>query len=38
MQTQQLAENLRTEARKVLVGQEETFDLLLVALLSGGHV
>jgi MoxR-like ATPase len=38
MQTQQLAENLRTEARKVLVGQEDTFDLLLVALLSGGHV
>jgi MoxR-like ATPase len=38
MQTQQLAETLRNEAQKVLVGQEETFDLLLIALLSGGHV
>ncbi len=38
MQTQQLAEVLRAEAGKVLVGQEEVFDLLLVALLSGGHV
>jgi MoxR-like ATPase len=38
MQTQELAAALRAEARKVLVGQEEAFDLLLIALLSGGHV
>lgn len=29
---------LRREAEKVIVGQEETFTLLLIALLSGGHV
>ncbi|MEI8165898.1 MAG: MoxR family ATPase [Chloroflexales bacterium] len=38
MRTQELAEALRAEARKVLVGQEEPFTLLLVALLAGGHV
>jgi MoxR-like ATPase len=29
---------LRTEAAKVLVGQEAAFDLLIVALFTGGHV
>lgn len=29
---------LQTEAARVLVGQEETFELLFVALVSGGHV
>ena len=38
MRTEELAEAIRTEARKVLVGQEEPFTLLLVALLAGGHV
>ena len=38
MQTQALAEAIRREARKVIVGQEEPFTLLLIALLSGGHV
>ncbi len=38
MQTQALAEQIRAEARKVLVGQDEPFTLLLVALLAGGHV
>lgn len=38
MKTQEIASQIRAEAAKVLVGQEATFDLLLVALLSGGHV
>lgn len=38
MVTQQIAEALRKESRKVLVGQEEPFTLLLIALLTGGHV
>jgi MoxR-like ATPase len=38
VQTQELAQALRREASKVLVGQEEAFTLLLIALLSGGHV
>lgn len=38
MHTQALAEQIRAEARKVLVGQDEPFTLLLVALLAGGHV
>lgn len=33
-----LVKNLRSEAGKVLVGQEEAFDLLLTGLLTGGHV
>ena len=31
-------ERLRTEVRKVIVGQEDMVDLLLIALLSDGHV
>ncbi len=31
-------QNLRTEANKVLVGLEDPFELLIVALFSGGHV
>jgi len=38
MLVQQVAEQLRREAGKVLVGQEEPFTHLLIALLSGGHV
>jgi MoxR-like ATPase len=38
MKTQEIAEALRQEANKVLVGQEEPFTLILVALLTGGHV
>ena len=35
---QKLFQRLRTEADKVLVGLEEPFELLAVALLTGGHV
>lgn len=38
MTVQEIAEAIRTEAGKVLVGQEEPFTLVLVALLTGGHV
>ncbi|PDW01504.1 AAA family ATPase [Candidatus Viridilinea mediisalina] len=38
MFTQQLSDQIRSEARKVIVGQEEPFTLLLTALLAGGHV
>src|SRR5262245_54714840 len=38
MSVQQVAEALRKEAGKVLVGQEEAFTLILVALLTDGHV
>ncbi|HEY1013454.1 MAG TPA: MoxR family ATPase [Herpetosiphonaceae bacterium] len=38
MIVQQVAEYVRREASKVLVGQEEIVTQLLVALLSGGHV
>ncbi len=38
MNVRELSERIRSEAAKVLVGQEEPFTLLLVALLSGGHV
>jgi MoxR-like ATPase len=37
-QIQQLYQRLRSEADKVLVGLEEPFELLVVALLTGGHV
>ncbi len=36
--SQQVAEHIRREADKVLVGQEEPFTHLLIALLTGGHV
>ncbi len=35
---QQAVERLRGEVRKVIVGQERMVDLLLIALLSDGHV
>lgn len=38
MTTREVYERLCVEARRVLVGQEEAFQLLLVALLAGGHV
>src|SRR5690606_18339035 len=38
MLTQATAETIRAEAAKVLVGQEEPFTQMLIALLSGGHV
>jgi MoxR-like ATPase len=38
VKTQQLAETVRAEAAKALVGQDEPFTLMLVALLAGGHV
>jgi len=37
MTAQEVHAQLRDEAKKVLVGQEEEFELLLVALLAGGH-
>jgi MoxR-like ATPase len=36
--TQEITAQIRQEAAKVLVGQEEAFTQVLVALLSGGHV
>jgi MoxR-like ATPase len=33
----ELSENLRRESGRVLVGQDEAFELLLVALFAGGH-
>jgi MoxR-like ATPase len=33
-----LAEGLRTEIRKAIVGQDETVELMLTSLLVGGHV
>ncbi|MBK9944989.1 MAG: MoxR family ATPase [Kouleothrix sp.] len=38
MLVQDTANRIRTEATKVLVGQEEPFTHLLIAMLSGGHV
>ena len=38
MTVQEIVGDIRSEAGKVLVGQEEPFTLLLVALLTGGHV
>jgi MoxR-like ATPase len=38
MYTQDIAGHIRAEAAKVLVGQEEPFTHLLIALFSGGHV
>src|SRR4028119_1085876 len=38
MLIQQVAEHIRREASKVLVGQEEPFTHVLIALLTGGHV
>lgn len=33
-----LASNLRTEIGKAIIGQADTIDLMLVSLLSGGHI
>ncbi len=38
MIVQQIASAIRQEAGKVLVGQEDPFTLILIALLTGGHV
>jgi MoxR-like ATPase len=38
MLTQDIAATIRAEAAKVLVGQEDAFTHLLIALFSGGHV
>ncbi|WP_026370165.1 AAA family ATPase [Kallotenue papyrolyticum] len=38
MQVQQITEQIRREAGKALVGQEEAFTHMLIALLAGGHV
>lgn len=35
---QSVFEKIRTEAQKVIVGQEELFELVVVSFLSGGHV
>ncbi|HSH01189.1 MAG TPA: MoxR family ATPase [Anaerolineae bacterium] len=37
-QIQEMFQRLRQEADKVLVGLEEPFELLMIALLTGGHV
>src|SRR3954454_9636422 len=38
MLTQDTATHIRAEAAKALVGQEEPFTQLLIAMFSGGHV
>lgn len=38
MVTQEFTEAIQREARKTVVGQEESFTLILVALMTGGHV
>jgi MoxR-like ATPase len=38
MSIQTIYENIKAEAVKVIVGQEEVFEQLVIALLSGGHV
>ncbi len=35
---QSVFEKIKTEAQKVIVGQEELFELVVVSFLSGGHV
>jgi MoxR-like ATPase len=35
---QQHVENIKNELQKVIVGQDETIDLLLAGILAGGHV
>ncbi len=37
-QVQSLAEAIRSEIRKAVVGQEMTVELLLVALFARGHI
>jgi len=37
-QLQQAAGQIKTELGKIIIGKEDTIDLLIVALLSGGHV
>src|ERR1044072_4060128 len=38
MELQAITQRLRLEAEKVLVGLEEPFEMLVIALLTGGHV
>jgi MoxR-like ATPase len=38
MRVQEFITQIRTEASRILVGQEEPFTQILIALLSGGHV
>ena len=38
MLTHDIAQTMRSEASKVIVGQEEAFTQILIALFSGGHV
>ncbi len=38
MQTTTVRDRVLAQAAKVVIGQEETLELLLVSLLSGGHV
>lgn len=35
---QQHVENIKSELRKVIIGQEESIDLMIAGILSGGHV
>lgn len=35
---QQHVENIKRELRKVIIGQEDTIDLLIAGLLTGGHI
>ncbi len=35
---QQHVENIKNELRKVIIGQEDTIDLLIAGILTGGHI
>ena len=35
---QQHVENIKNELRKVIIGQEDTMDLMIAGILAGGHI
>ena len=37
-EVKELADRLRAEIGKAVVGQRDTIDLMLIALLAGGHI
>jgi MoxR-like ATPase len=38
LKVQEAVSNIRTEVQKIIVGQEDMIDLIIIALFSGGHV
>ena len=37
-EVKQLADGIRDEVRRAIVGQDEAVELMLIALLSSGHI